>query len=209
MGIPAFKEALGNSGHSAEHPCSICQNVKLERYFKAKHRPWCVSTVEFDATKWIPHTDSTIKLLLTRLGEAQAILSKEQYKEREKCVGWHYNINSLCLAPWFNSAGIMFDWMHVWLEGGLLDRELGLLMKHLGNTKTCSYLELGDYVEKWVWSKNLGSTARLAKLFTKQSAVVNLKNSEFSCTCSEMLNLIPVLQRYFLKLKDAGRNNKQ
>ena len=93
-----------------------------------------------------------------------------------------------------------YDWMHLYLEGGLLDLELGLVIKHLHQSTqrrgvtTVSYCTLGEYVGRWKWPK---VAPHVEQLFDETANNKNLKNEAFSSSASELLTLAPVLASFF------------
>lgn len=92
---------------------------------------------------------------MQRLAEQKPLLTKGLFEELELVHGYGYQPGGLTCSPHVAVASsIMFDWMHCYLEGGLLDVELGECMAALkGTGSEISYDKLKDYLELWVWPR--------------------------------------------------------
>ena len=90
----------------------------------------------------------------------------------------------------------MYDWMHIFLVGGLLDNELGQCMYALRQAcAPTTYAILGDFVNRFRWP---GNQAPAKKLFDADAIKKHEKSRTFTCTASELLSLVPVLAYYFV-----------
>ena len=128
------------------------------------------------------HTDASIKHMLSKLAEYKDTFTQNQFNEIEIRYGHNYNPYSFLADRQLDvglTSTLMFDWMHTYLMGGLLDEEVGLLMAalHAANSPT-TYQILGDYVAKWTWPKHLHqkslhfSAGRARKLASKANPLV-------------------------------------
>ena len=196
----ALKEILLCKGHAGYKPCVLCSNVVLHAL--SGKRPlesaWAVTTACTDASSFKLNTDESVRASMARLSEAKDSFSAQDFAELQVVHGFSFNPRSLLLDQHLQigaASCVMFDWMHVYCVGGLLDVELGQCMRALHDQRApTTYTVLGAYVAKWTWPKAVGD---VASLFDVKSAKKYLANGTFSCTASELLSLSPVLANYF------------
>ena len=198
----ALKEILLCKGHAGYKPCVLCSNVVLHAL--SRSRPlatdWSVTTACTDVSRFKLHTDESVRASMARLPEAKESVPAKDFAELQVVHGFSFNPHSLLLDQHLQigvASCVMFDWMHVYCVGGLLDVELGQCMRALYDQRApTTYHVLGAYVAQWKWPKALGASL-LANLFDGKSAKKYLANEVFSCTASELLSLSPVLANYF------------
>ena len=120
--------------------------------------------------------------------------------EAEKQLGFIIGEHSLILKYYINMISqIMFDWMHMYLVGGLADNEFGWLMCALRAAGApTTYAVLGKLVEMFTWPKQISKPSS-RRLFGAKAAGNNLRNRHFSASASELLSLMPVLGYYFAR----------
>lgn len=195
---PALKEIVCCKGHAGIKQCLMCMNVvaaKASHGAEPLHKfsEYAVSSAEFDPTKFILHTDETIRQCVQRLHG----MSTGKATDMEPLYGWGRNPYSLILHPRISlnvASTVMWDFMHCYCCDGLADTELGLYMKHMHTNKTrTSYRELEQYVDGWVIPKSL---PKVKQLFSEQPARNNLRKESFTASASEFLTLLPILLRY-------------
>ena len=91
----------------------------------------------------------------------------------------------------------MFDWMHIYLVGGILAQELGKTLAALRQIRV-PLAAVTDFLSKWKWPKSVN--LNFVRLFKKTGAQ---HATGFSSTASELLSLTPVLVMFFASL-EAG-----
>ena len=195
--VPALKDILACKGHAGFRPNPILRNVTLRWLYDASTaQPDDVPHSCTDTGKFKFHTTETLRSLLAWVG------AKPPGAERHEAsviAGWDYHPDMFALRPYVDVANMLaFDPMHVYLQGGLLDSELGSLMtalKRMGSTTT--YEGLGEYTTLWKWPKHITAPSA-KKLFSPEAAKANLKSESFSSGASELLSMVPVLGHYFL-----------
>ena len=122
--------------------------------------------------------------------------SAKEGEETAQDLGW--NAVQWCVAE--EGVGVanvwMFDWAHTYLQGGLLDVELGLLFKTFQKQKVADsgYKEFREFLESWSFPRG---RHRPDNLFTDEQIRLNLEKAAFSCGASDLLSLAPILLKYF------------
>ena len=201
----AFEEAFLCKGHNGWKLCSICSRVinhtLIDATLVASANGVRSTCTEVD--KWGWHDNETIKASLRKLQEAyqewqRGDMTKAHFEELELVHGWVHTpgMQHMLLDDEIQlqyASSLMYDWMHLYLVNGLLDREFGQLMAHIKADVT--YAQLGAYVELWTWPKSVSGS--LTHLFDESNARNNVKNHCFASKASELLSLVPVLLRFF------------
>ena len=198
--IPALAEMAAVKGHGAFKGCVICRNVVLRRWWKPTLVD-CVDHTSLETHRFVLHTETTFREVISRIREAAPIMSSAEFEELQIVHGVHYVPHGLVFADDLGVTPLHFmnDWMHTYLVGGLADVELGLLMCELRARRSqVTYEAVGAYMRLWKWPRHIEQHGTsFAKLFDEQVANTHLEGKRFSCTSSEPLSLIPVLQLYF------------
>jgi hypothetical protein len=152
---PALKDLTHCKGHAGFRCCLLCRNVVLAKFYRPDLHINEIPHTCVDCAKLVLHTDASIRATMQRLAEQKPLLTKGLFEELELVHGYGYQPGGLTCSPHVAVASsIMFDWMHCYLEGGLLDVELGECMAALkGTGSEISYDKLKDYLELWVWPR--------------------------------------------------------
>ena len=141
------------------------------------------------------HSDASILDAIQTVRRAHRRSAKEG-EETAQDLGW--NAVQWCVAE--EGVGVanvwMFDWAHTYLQGGLLDVELGLLFKTFQKQKVADsgYKEFREFLASWIFPRG---RHRPDNLFTDEQIRLNLEKSDFSCGASDLLSLAPILLKYF------------
>ena len=191
----------GLKGHSALRPCWCCANVVLRKFFTRRMSANFVDHTCIHRASVVFHTAQSFRDTSLRLEDVGLHSGPGALHELEITHGVRWVPNGLLYATALNITPLnqMLDWCHVYLCGGLVDVELGLLMAQLRRSHApTSYAALGQYVALWKWPKQYGRHGTsFAELFNKKNAKANLESESFSSSASELLSLIPVLELYF------------
>ena len=131
----ALRELHMNKGHSGTKPCAICRNMVNHKFDYSQYDDtgWYVSDASLDKSKWVSNTDESVVAIIRRnrphwermdRGE----ISDERFRQLTQLSGWNYHPNHIALDPDLR-YGVMsllcFDWMHVYVVGGIVEREVG------------------------------------------------------------------------------------
>ena len=195
--VLALQEMILWKGHQGFKICPRCSNCGLRKWMEP--RPDGVPGVLYPHTHlekadFVQHTDETVRASIERLAELKAMeVTSERYIEAETIHGFTYSEKSvLAQRGMFNVITIlMFDWMHVYLVGGLLDEEFGMCMSALKKAhSTWTYEKVGQWLAEWRTPQRV---QKFTKLFDETAAKSNYKSNSFSCSASDMLSLTPLL----------------
>ena len=205
----ALMEVILCMGHAGYKICPCCANVINHRYIDKVTTPWAITSATTDVSLLRMHTDESARATLRKLLEIRAQHSTTELAEKEKLYGFHANEHNLLLdndIPVGVHSSIMWDWLHVYLENGLLDNEFGVCMRELNDVpvapprRRLGYEVLAEYVIKWAWPGYVRSNPK--KLFDPKSNK-KMKAGHFSSTASELLTLVPVLTVFFVKAQNT------
>ena len=129
--------------------------------------------------------------LWNHIADAHGTLDDDEFKELQMAAGLNYDVRGLLGDPMVGIASqVMFDWSHTYIIGGLLDNEMGLLMDELRRVRGATYVELGQFVEKWTFPSR--QRPNVAKLFDAAAIRSHHKATQFKATASDILSLSPV-----------------
>ena len=171
---PALHDLLLCKGHAGFKPCVLCQNVVLRRYFDpCKHGGFAVPHSCTDDSRFVLHSDASIRASYRRLHSMKNEISETEFAELEKVHGWNYSAWGLVHEPFVHaSSQVMFDWMHLYLQSGLIDVEFGQLMRALYDAGSpVTWAILNSYMSKWTWPKAVTSP-KTEVLFCQSAAKV-------------------------------------
>ena len=204
---PALKDMLNSKGHAGVRCCALCSNCTLSKYWtiardagrNVRHTELEIETRVFERT-----TDEMVKVIMNTLEEKKALVSDNSsnfnsgdFDELQLRLGFNHTPNNFCRKPYVNPISVlMFDWMHIYLVGGLLDHEFGLCMKALKRASSPNtYVVLRTFLSHWAWPRSIN--VKLDRLLNDKSIKSNLASGHFGSTASELLSLVPVLALYF------------
>ena len=184
---PALAAVLGAKGHAGNKPCPCCRNITSRAWANSDLNLEPITSI--DLSKWVPHTDETVRAVFRRLASVAATGTKAQLEELETMLGWkHCPSNVVCFgAGEFRPIStLMFDWMHIFVAHGLLDREFELFAAAVQKQHPRFGLlrQLNDYVQKWTLPRQFAS---ISTVFSK---------GKLSATASQQLSLVPVLAKF-------------
>ena len=108
-----------------------------------------------ESQKLLLHTPATISARLARLATSNAELSRRDFAELQTRLGWNYVPEGLLLdAQWKDlmcpSKVCLYDWLHVWLVGGVFNIHMGLMMQFL-KQHAITYQSLHAYASLFHW----------------------------------------------------------
>ncbi len=202
-------------GSSGLKPCLLCQNV-----FNCNTSR---GIVENDATgfaqghdcteyeKLVLHTPATIAGILRRLGSGAAELTQRDFAELQTRLGWNHVPEGVLMdARWREvmdpSRVAMYDWLHVWLVGGVFNIHMGLLMRHL-KPKGLTYAVLHEYASLFRWPAAVKGNTGVDALTTKR-AKSSWDECSLKAAASECLSLFPVIANYILAMREGSKDHE-
>ena len=151
---PALKSLWCCKGSGGMKPCMLCKNVVLSRLDIAEHGDnylidlSCGNTGLFDE-----HDDTSIYEMVDTLADSHASMNRQEFHTLEKVFGMNYVPQSVLqdktLRPHIlPKSSTMYDWMHVFLVGGLANTEI---FQWLQTLKSCriGYKEIQGFMAPW------------------------------------------------------------
>ena len=125
----ALRASLALKGASGLKPCMLCANVLKKHSDLAHRRPGLVEIDEVDTDKFLLHDDETLWALFDSLQALPAGMPSGARGARESLAGLNVGPDvvfaDLPLRAAFKPVShIYYDWMHTYLQGGLLNEEL-------------------------------------------------------------------------------------
>ena len=197
--IPALSELLLCKGHSGFKCCALCKNVLLAAHANPDNLAsgFAIKHTCLDCSKFVLHTDGSIHNMMCKLRVEKERMDAQAFDELQLVYGYNYSPHSLLLSDCYSipvASSLMWDWMHNFCEGGLVDKEIGLCMSALRRQNApTTYATISRFVHLFKLPKHL---PRIDKLFTATASAKYLKNQALSCTASQVLTLCPLLAVY-------------
>lgn len=130
----ALKQLWEDKGAGGNKLCFKCTNVVAESsdLHNHDHAGVLMSHANPDKNRMILQTDGGMMKAAKHLAEQHAVLNKGQFKTREMALGLNYVphgcLYSESLRDQLKPITIsMFDWMHCFLVGGVMQHEMNCL----------------------------------------------------------------------------------
>ena len=146
---------------------------------------------------FIPHTDESIRRMLVKLNAQRALLDPNAFALKQQMYGFTWSKYSLITHERIRLNLIschMWDWAHLLCCDGLADVEVGLFFKRLQQARSTSNMyEFATFTKSFTLPRCYTS---LDYILSPDRIKNNLKKSSFSSSASELLTLLPMLQRY-------------
>ena len=90
----------------------------------------------------------------------------------------------------------MYDWMHVYIVGGIFNNEVGMLLGMLQTSMRLSHVQIHEFVSSFKWPQRLDSRASGRNVFQKRSK--DAKHEPLKCSASEALSVFSVFRHFLL-----------
>ena len=125
----ALRASLALMGASGLKPCVLCANVLKKGSGLAHRRPGLVEIDEVDTNYFLLRDDETLWGMFDRLQALPADMPAGARAARESMAGLHAGpdvvLADISLRTAFEPiSNLYYDWMHTYLQGGLLNTEL-------------------------------------------------------------------------------------
>jgi hypothetical protein len=177
---PALKASIGFKGSTGSKICALCQNVvahssTLDRY---DAQGFLVSSAETDIRKFALCTDELFFETVDFIAAQRERLGSTAFRKLTQTSGFNYKPNGLLMSPTLRPllkpcSMIMYDWMHVYLVGGVFNHEVGLLLNALHTELHITNKQIHTFVTGFTWPKWLrGNVGQ--KVFEKRSGAGEL-----------------------------------
>ena len=157
----AHKKMESVMGASGVKICLLCQNV-VKKGSRLLPSRFLVAITTLDPTLIKLHTTATVKRLYERLAQ-EAAHRPHHLEETETAWGYKYAPESWLQDPLLDICIIdifSWDWMHVYLQSGILAVELAALSAELGNA--CAE-GLDKYLKLWQWPRGYAGASQIAE----------------------------------------------
>ena len=193
-----LKQMWSVKGSSGVKPCMLCCNVVLPRCEWAHIRP-NVDTTCLDDTKFILHTDETIRHGFIRT--LQPGLSKKRREELEKAHGVTIAPHLAIMHPLLQNIALpasctVYDFMHVYLSSGIFNEEMWSFMQAAKRKVGLRFQVVDQYLQPWQWPEHNSNLPK--HLFNAKHFDADHNADIFKASASELLSLYPVM-RYFIR----------
>ena len=158
------------------------------------HRKFCISMAETDISKFVLHTDESIREISAMLEEKSHVMPKQEFKHFQQEHGFNYSPYGMLADPSAHMHGVgaiknsMFDWMHTMVCNGTWNIEIGLL---IGKTNLVPE-RVHAFLEKFRWP------SRVSSMSGKRAFLTDNKPNPLSCAASEALSLYSVVRLYMM-----------
>lgn len=136
----ALKQSLSFKGHTGSIPCFLCRNVCQHGSELASYDTsgFLVPHTNLNRGQWVLHTSSSILDVVKFLERQKDNLGKGAFEKLEQSVGIVYQKEGALFSDEFHTrfpggptASLQYDWMHIYLVGGIMNHEVGYLMESL------------------------------------------------------------------------------
>jgi len=199
-------------GASGEMPCPFCMNVKSKRSLDLAHDTsgFFVSIAETDTSKFVLHSDATVRAIMRQLAEEAATCpTAKAFEESQRRCGFTHTMGSILTCPalvnvYLPITHTVYDWMHCVLIDGLFHITLSETMKLL-KPLGVRYNEMGEYVKDWVWPKRVGGRSAVGRdLWRPKNYKKWYEDGRFKSSASEALSLYPLLAMFLFTEREKA-----
>ena len=144
------------------------------------------------------NTDASVRGMLATLNRMHNLrVDPNEIALKEQMYGFKWSKHSLILHERIRlslMSSHMWDWAHLLCCDGLADVEVGLFFKRLQQSRSQSSMqEFATFALSFTLPKCYTS---LQYILAPDRIKNNLKKGDFSCSASELLTVLPMLQRY-------------
>ena len=214
--MPILFGVTPSQGDAGLRMCMLCRNL----YSRAS------GVTEEDGTEMLTcsivreceldfATDDEIRGSVRRLAAMKGQVSSEEFKLREKAIGFTHKPRSILNDPSLDAilqpaSAYCHDWMHAVLVNGVFNTIVYLLFEALSVAGFKQIWEfVGQYVSEWQWPGVVASAKALAECFEHKRRKSSRKAKAFKASASDGLCLYPVMalfvQRVLLKNGTASK----
>ena len=200
----ALKQMLEFKGASGKILCGLCRNCIQKRYAPEPLHPGTVLHTSTDDSKFLLHTKASLQRTVQHLKDQKAVLPKNQFEALETDLGLNYCpegvlCDPVCMGALDPTKALMFDWMHIYLVGGIFHLEINLLLEKLGAAHVRQQ-ELHEVFQSLTWPAYLKDKGAACKdFFAKRKSGDNILKS----SASEALTAYPIIRLFLQDLRES------
>ena len=185
----ALHAALKCKGSSGLKPCFLCSNVfnrlSTRKCVEADASGSSVYHTCTDPTKLKLHTTETIAAVQDRLQGAVGTVSKKDFDELETIIGWSFDPHGLLQHPRWRelcspSEHMMYDFMHVYLVGGVFNIHVGHLL-HAVKEFAIAQQVLEQYCGMFTWPASMQGKGSYVFIKTRYQSNLERMVAESDC----------------------------
>ena len=188
----AGKDVLCAYGASGVKECFMCKTTIKHTSTLLPH-PGLLPSTCIDPAQFVLSTTSSLRKIAKRLHSAM-VAGDPNLAELEKTHGFHAASGSLLLDEDLDIdiMGVWcWDWMHVYLQGGVLVNEVAAFLERAGG-HGLGIATLDAYLARFQWPKRMPSATSICR-DTKNELRATPNGS-----ASEYLSLVPVLEKFLV-----------
>ena len=192
----AIKHSLENKGASGTLFCVRCSSVVAARSGLSEASNDVLSSLCLDVSRFKLHTNATTRRLVNYLQEQSGLLTRNQFSDLEKALGFNFKAEGLLCDNHVGYAmpeAVMYDWLHIYLVHGVAGNEVGALLGHL---RDAGFREkqISEFLDSFQWPAQFAGSKPTGVLLQKREN----KSSPLKGSASEQLNFLPVLRLFIL-----------
>ena len=203
----------GAKGAAGLKPCMLCCNV-FNKLYRAKTRAavdteeWSMNHDDHDASKMILHTPDTLAVIVRKLS---APMPKSQLRALETNLGWKFAPETILwhsrlLSYCHPCNTTLFDWMHVFVVGGVFNTiAMCVLLALVPEGITWEVIDA--YVSAWTPPASARSS-RVDDVFKPKRLAKHKDAGELKCTASECLSLTHILASFMQSVVSGDRSDE-
>ena len=152
---PAIKSVWNCKGSAGIKPCVLCKNICSVRSEAVLHdgSGYLKDIASTSVHDWDPHDDASVFECMDMLAREKPVLSAKDFDELEKALGFNYHPENLSCDLALPASTLMYDMMHVFMVGGLVNNEFHLMFRLLKKNFGIGYKYLREFVQQWKWPK--------------------------------------------------------
>ncbi|CAE7221095.1 unnamed protein product [Symbiodinium sp. CCMP2592] len=199
----ALKHMFEFKGASGKVPCMFCRNVVLRRYAPAPLHPPLELHTCTDSRRFKLHTANSLQATVNLLSSKVDGSSRKDFDAMQSNLGFNHSPHGVLLcqplmAMFDPTKGVMFDWAHVYLVGGLFHLEVNLLLGRLnqqGVQQDAIHQALQEYS---LPSYHEGKSNVIKNVFQPKKG-----DSDWKSSASEALGVYPILRDIIHRIRET------
>ena len=194
----ALKMMFANKGASGKLLCMLCRNVVRTRYAPNPLTAPLVLHTCLREDRFLQHDLHSLKDVVQHLAERSTVLNKGDMDELEIALGFNHApcgpLSSDCVMEHMDPTKCLcYDWMHIYLVGGLFHLEANLLLQSLAPAKI-KVADLHAFSNQFQWPAVHGAGAKHVFQDKKQK-------DDWRSSASDALSAFPVMRVWAEELR--------
>ena len=200
----ALKQMLEFKGASGKVLCGLCRNCIQKRYAPEPMHPGTVHHTCTEDSRFMLHTKETLQRTVQYLKDQKALLPKNKFAALETDLGLNLCpqgvlCDPVCMEAMDPTKALMFDWMHIYLVGGIFHLEINLLLEKLVGAEV-KQQELHSFFQSLSWPAYVNDKgAAVSDFFSKKKS----NDNSLKSSASEALTAYPVFRLLLQDLRES------